>query len=188
MVAPEGIEPKDTLSFELPNWFDHVGNEHRAAREKVVLIDQTPFSKFEVEGPGALDFLNRIAANTIDRPVGSVTYTQLCNERGGVESDLTIARVDENRFFIVTGTAFGTHDFVWIQDQMPTDRSVVLRDITSVRAMINLCGPHARRVLERVTNDDVNNTAFAFGQCRPITVGSVPVLASRVTYIGELGY
>lgn len=186
--APERVEAKDTLSFGLPNWFEHVGNEHRAAREGVVLIDQSSFSKFEVEGPGALAFLNRIAANTIDRPVGSVTYTQLCNERGGVESDLTIARVADDRFFIVTGTAFGTHDFVWIHDHLPTDGSVTLLDSTSSRAMLNVCGPNARRLLECVSHDDLTNAAFPFGQCHEITLGSIPVLASRVTYIGELGY
>lgn len=186
--APEGVEAKDELTFSIPNWFEPVGEEHRAAREAVVLIDQSSFSKFEVEGPGALQFLNRIAANTIDKPVGSVTYTQLCNERGGVESDLTIARVAHSLFFIVTGTAFGTRDFVWIRDHLPSDGSVVLRDITSSRGMINVCGPRARILLESVSDDDLTNASFPFGQCRNITIASFPILASRVTYIGELGY
>ena len=186
--APQGVEAKDELSFGLPNWFEHVGEEHRAARERVVIIDQSSFCKIEVEGPGALAFLNNIAANNIDKPVGSVTYTQLCNERGGVESDLTIARVEENRFFIVTGTAFATHDFAWIRSHVPADGSVVLRDITSSRAMLNVCGPLARTLLERVSKDDLSNDSFPFAQCRNITIGDAPVLASRVTYVGELGY
>jgi 4-methylaminobutanoate oxidase (formaldehyde-forming) len=186
--APVGVEAKDELTFGLPNWFDYVGEEHRAARERVVLIDQSSFSKFEMKGSEALAFLNRIAANNIDKPVGSVTYTQLCNERGGVECDLTIARVDDQRFFIVTGTAFGTHDMFWIRSHMPTDGSVQLRDVTAERAMINVCGPLARTLLERVTKDDLTNAGFPFAQCRDITLGQISVLASRVTYVGELGY
>ena len=186
--APEGVEPKDELSFGLPNWFGPVGEEHRAARERVVLIDQSSFSKFEVEGPGALAFLNRLAVNNIDKPVGSVTYTQLCNARGGVEADLTISRIDDACFFIVTGTAFGTHDFAWIRNHLPADGSVTLRDDTSSPAMLNVCGPNARTLLERVCDDDLSNEAFSFAQCRDITIGYASALASRVTYIGELGY
>jgi sarcosine dehydrogenase len=186
--APEGVPAKDDLTFGLPNWFEQVGEEHRAARERVVLIDQSSFSKFEVEGQGAAAFVNRIAANSVDKPTGSVTYTQLCNERGGVECDLTIARIDDERFFIVTGTAFGTHDFVWIRQFLPKDGSVVLRDITSSRAMLNVCGPDSRTLLERVSKDDLSNAAFPFGHCGEITVGSTRVLACRVTYVGELGY
>jgi len=186
--APKGVDPVDELSFELPNWFEHVGEEHRAAREHVVLIDQSSFSKFEVEGPGAAIFLNRLAANNIDKPAGAVTYTQLCNERGGVESDLTIARTGDEKFFVVTGTAFGTHDLHWIQRHMPIDGSVSIRDITLEHAMINVCGPNARALLERVSNDDLSNDGFPFAQCREIVIAQVPVLASRVTYVGELGY
>ncbi|MFP6615601.1 MAG: FAD-dependent oxidoreductase, partial [Candidatus Hydrogenedentota bacterium] len=186
--APAGTDPKGELTFGIPNWFEHVGREHETARERVVLIDQSSFGKFEVEGPGAAAFLNHIAANNIDRPVGSVTYTQLCNPRGGVECDLTIARVEENRFFIVTGTAFSTHDFVWIRDHLPANESATLRDVTSEFAMINVCGPNARSLLQRLSKDDLTNEAFPFGQCREISIADTPVLASRVTYIGELGY
>ena len=186
--APEGIEPEDELTFGLPNWFEHVANEHQAARERVVLVDQSSFSKLEIEGPEALVFLNRLAANAIDRPVGSVTYTQMCNERGGVECDITIARLAENRFFIITGTAFGVHDSVWIKRHMSKDGSVMFRDVTSSYAMINVCGPNSRKLLEKVTKDDVSNEDFKFSQCRHITVGYAQVLALRVTYVGELGY
>lgn len=186
--APEGVEPEDKLTFGLPNWFEHVAKEHRAARERVVLIDQLSFSKFEIKGSKALDFLNWLAANNIDKPVGSVTYTQLCNERGGIECDITVARLAEDQFFIVTGTAFGVHDFTWIKNHIPKDGSIVLRDVTSSYAMINVCGPNSRKLVEKVTKDDISNENFMFSQCRHITVGYAPVVAFRVTYVGELGY
>jgi 4-methylaminobutanoate oxidase (formaldehyde-forming) len=186
--APDGVEPRDELTFDIPKWFEHVGNEHQAAREKVVLIDQSSFCKFEVAGPKALYFLNWLAANNIDKPVGSVTYTQLCNARGTVECDLTISRLADDRFFLVTGTAFGRHDTEWIKRQMPADGSVSLRDITAGLAVINVIGPQSRRLLERVTPDDVSNENFRHGKCKTITVGSAPVTALRITYVGELGY
>jgi sarcosine dehydrogenase len=186
--APSGAAPEDSLTFGIPNWFEHVAAEHRAARESVVLIDQSSFSKFEVAGTGALDFLNGVAANDVNRPVGSTIYTQLCNERGGIEADITISRVAENSFFIITGTAFGVHDFIWLKTHLPKDNSVTLREVTSSFAMINVCGPLSRQLLMRVSDDEFSNEGFAFGQCREVVVGYAPVLAIRVTYIGELGY
>jgi sarcosine dehydrogenase len=186
--APPGVTPMDTLSFGIPNWFDYAALEHRAARESVVLIDQSSFSKFEVTGPGALSFLNDAAAAQINRPVGAVIYTQLCNQRGGIEADITISRLAENRFFIVTGTAFGVHDMMWLKRRLPKDGSVAIRDVTSSYAMLNICGPFSRKLLEMVSEDDVSNEGFPFGQCREATIGYAPVLALRVTYIGELGY
>lgn len=186
--APEGVEPKDELNFEMPNWFKYVAAEHKAARENVVLIDQTPFSKIEVEGPGALKFLNYVAANEIDKPVGSVTYTQLCNEKGNVESDITIARIEDQKFLIVTGTAFGLHDMEWLKRHLPDDYSVYLRDASSAYGVINVIGPKSRKLLEKVSPDDISNNGFKFSTCRNITIGYAPVVALRVTYVGELGY
>ena len=186
--APDGVDPRDELSFEIPNWFEHVGNEHKSARENVVLIDQSSFNKFEIEGPGALFFLNWLAANNIDKPVGNVTYTQLCNARGTIEADITIARMAEDRFLLITGTALGLHDSQWIKRHMPTDGSVSLRDVTSALAVINVIGPHSRMLLEKVTADDISNPNFRYGKCKLIAVGSAPVDALRVTFVGELGY
>ncbi len=186
--APPGVELEDRLTFGIPNWFEHVASEHKAAREAVVLIDQSSFGKFEVTGPGALSFLNHVAAGNMDRPVGATTYTQLCNNRGGIEADITVSRVSENRFFIVTGTAFGVHDFMWLKSHLPQDGSAALRDVTSSFAMINVCGPLSRTLLMRVSDDDFSNEAFPFGQCREVVIDYAPVLALRVTYIGELGY
>jgi len=186
--APEGIEPKDELTFEVPNWFEHVGNEHRAARESVILIDQSSFCKFEIEGPEAFEFLNRLAANNIDKPVGSITYTQLCNARGTIESDITVTRLAEDKFFLVTGTAFGLHDAEWIKKHMPKDGSVVFKDVTSALAVINVIGPNSRKLLEKVTRDDIGNEELMFGKCKTLSVGCASVTALRVTYGGELGY
>jgi 4-methylaminobutanoate oxidase (formaldehyde-forming) len=186
--APAGVEPKDDPSFEKANWFDHVAAEHRAVRERVALIDQTSFSKFEVIGPEALKALQRLAAADVSKAIGSVIYTQLCNDRGGIECDLTLARLDENHFYGVTGSTFGTHDLHWIASNLPRDGTVFLRDITSSRATINLCGPFARRVLELVTEEDVSNQALPFARCKQITIGAAPALAVRIGYVGELGW
>jgi sarcosine dehydrogenase len=186
--APAGVERKDELTFGLPNWFKYVGEEHRAVREQAAVIDQSSFNKFELEGPGALSFLNRIASNQMDRPPGSVVYTQLCNDRGGIEADITVTRIAEDRFFIVSGTAFGARDRSWISRSLPSDGSVRLHDVTSAYAVLNVCGPESRRLMEKVSSADFSNDAFPFACWRPITVGCSPARCLRITYVGELGY
>jgi 4-methylaminobutanoate oxidase (formaldehyde-forming) len=187
--APAGSEAVDRPSFESrPNWFVSVGNECRAARERAVLIDQSSFSKYELAGPGALDALQRLAANDLDKPAGTLIYTQLCNERGGIEADLTFARLDEDRFYMVTGSAFGVRDIGWIGKHLPTDGSVTVQELTSARATINLAGPRARDILAMVADGDVSNAAFPYMSARSLRIGYAPVLALRVTYVGELGY
>jgi 4-methylaminobutanoate oxidase (formaldehyde-forming) len=186
--APPGVERKDELTFGLPNWFDHVGQEHRAVRDHVAVIDQSSFNKFELEGPGALQFLNRIASNQMDRPPGSVVYTQLCNDRGGIEADITVTRIAEDRFFIVSGTAFGARDRSWISKSLPSDGSARLHDVTSAYAVLNVCGPESRSLIEKISSGDLSNDAFPFACWRPITVGCAPVRCLRITYVGELGY
>jgi 4-methylaminobutanoate oxidase (formaldehyde-forming) len=186
--APPGMERMDRPSFHRPNWFAPVAAEHRAVRERVALIDQSSFSKFELTGAGALAAIDRLAAARMDRPIGSVVYTQLCNERGGIECDLTITRLAEDRFYIVTGSGFAVHDSQWIGQHLPEDGSARLTDVTSGRAVIDLCGPRAREVLARVTEQDVSNTAFPFATAGEITLGAAPVLAIRIGYVGELGW
>ena len=186
--APEGIDPKDDHTFEVPNWFEHVAAEHKNARENVVLIDQSSFCKFEVKGPGALRFLNRLSANQIDRPVGKVIYTQMCNQRGTIECDLTIGRLAEDRFFLVVGTAFGLRVSWWINDHMPTDGSVSFKELTSAFAVINVIGPKSRELLQKLTSVDISNESFPFGTCKNFSLGYAPVMSFRITYVGELGY
>ncbi len=186
--APEGVEPLDRPSFEEPNWFTHVGAEHRAVREGVALVDQTSFAKFEITGPGAMAAVQWLSVADMEKPVGSAIYTQLCNERGGIECDLTMTRTAPDSWYVVTGAAFGAHDMGWIRDNAPADGTVIVRDLTSARAVVNLCGPRSRDVLQSVCHDDVSNEGFPYATAREITIGSAPVLALRIGYTGELGW
>jgi 4-methylaminobutanoate oxidase (formaldehyde-forming) len=170
------------------DWSFAIAAEHKATRERVALFDVTSFSKVEVGGPGALRFLQYLAANEMDKPLGTITYTQLLNRRGGIECDLTVTRLGEDRFRLITGTAFGTHDLHWIRQHLPDDGSVYASDLTSSFCCVGLWGPKARDVLQQVTEDDIGNEAFPYLTARSIAVGEVPVLALRVTYVGELGW
>jgi 4-methylaminobutanoate oxidase (formaldehyde-forming) len=186
--AKKGQVPKDIYSFNRQNWFENVGAEHKACREAAVLFDQTSFAKFALKGPDALPALNWICANDVNKPVGSLTYTQMLNDKGGIECDLTVARVGENEFYIVTGTGFATHDFDWINRNIPEGMNCQLFDITSSNAVLSLMGPKARAILEAVTKDDVSHGGFAFGTHKLISIAACPVRALRVTYVGELGW
>ncbi|MCU1400489.1 MAG: FAD-dependent oxidoreductase [Acidimicrobiales bacterium] len=186
--APVGVEAVDRPSFAKPNWFDHVGEEALAVRNRVALVDQTSFAKFEITGPGALAAVQHLSVADMDKSVGTVTYTQLCNERGGIECDLTMSRTAEDSWYVVTGAAFGAHDMGWIRANSPDDGSVIVRDLTSARAVINVCGPLSREVLQSVCEDDLSNAAFKYGRARDITIGSAPVWAMRIGYTGELGW
>lgn len=186
--AAPGEEARDRYSFERPNWFEAVGREHTACRERVALFDQTSFAKYLVEGKDAEAALSFLCANNIARPPGALTYTQLLNARGGIECDLTVARLSEDRFYIVTGTGFATHDAHWIASNIPAGLDARLSDVTSSRAVLSLFGPRARDVLAACTPDDVSNAAFPFATCRTISIAGAPVLALRITYVGELGW
>jgi len=186
--APEGVEPRDVYSFGRQNWFEHVGAEHAAIREGVGVFDQTSFAKFEVIGPDAEAALSWVCANDVAKPVGRLTYTQLLNSRGGIECDLTVGRLAHDRFYIVTGTGFATHDAGWIRDNVPAGLNAHLVDVTSSRAVLALMGPRARDVLSAVCRDDVSHEGFPFATVREICVAGAPVLALRVTYVGELGW
>ncbi|MBI5963518.1 MAG: FAD-dependent oxidoreductase [Chloroflexi bacterium] len=184
-VATHGHEPR---GWARQNWSRAIGHEHLMTRENAGLFDETSFNKFEVRGSGALNFLNTVCANEIDQPIGTIVYTQALNKRGGIECDFTVTRLAEDRFFIVTGTAFGQHDMSWLSLNMPEDGTVAIEDVGSAYACIGLWGPKARKILEKVTSDDVSNAGFPYMTNRRITIGDIPVLASRVTYVGELGW
>jgi sarcosine dehydrogenase len=186
--AGAGVEAVDRPSFGRPNWFEPVGAAHHAIRNGVGLIDQSSFAKFEISGPGALDAVQWLSVANMDTAIGNVVYTQLCNEHGGIECDLTMVRTALDKWYVVTGAAFGAHDMGWIRANSPTDGSVSIRDLTSARAVINLCGPRSRDVLQAVSEDDVSTASFRYAQAREITVGSAPVLALRIGYVGELGW
>jgi sarcosine dehydrogenase len=186
--APPGVDPVDRPSFGEPNWFDAVGAAHHAVRNGVGLIDQTSFAKFEISGPGALAAVQWLSVADMDKSIGTITYTQLCNEKGGVECDLTMVRTSADAWYVVTGSAFGAHDMGWIRSHCPDDGSVAIHDVTSARAVLNLCGPLSRDVLQSVSEDDVSNERFRYGRARQITIGAAPVLALRIGYVGELGW
>ena len=186
--APDGVATEDVYSFGRGNWFKAVGAEHRAARERVALFDQSSFAKFEMRGKDAAAALSWIAANDAARPPGRLTYTQMLNSRGGIEADLTLARLAPDLYYIVTGTGFRTHDFAWIRQNIPSGFDATLTDVTEDYGTLSLMGPRARDVLAAVTGADVTNAAFPFGAVREIAVAGRPVRALRVTYVGELGW
>ncbi len=186
--APEGVTPIDEPSFTWPNWFEHVGNEHKAVRDSVAMIDQSSFAKMDIKGPGALGALQNLCISNLDRAVGSVIYTQMLNENAGIEADLTFCRLGEDHFYAVTGTAYGDHDFGWIRQHIPKDGSVQTVDVTSGYAVINLCGPKSRDVLTSVAEEAVDNAALPFAKSARLTIGAAPVLAMRTAFTGELSF
>ena len=185
--APPGTEARDVYSMGRQNWFGPVGQEHAHVRAHAGLFDQSSFAKYELTGPRAAEALEWICANRVAREVGRLTYTQLLNSRGGIEADLTVARLAKDHFYIVTGTGFRTHDFGWIADHLPAN-GAVLSDVTEGWGTLSLMGPRARDILARATPDDVSNGAFPFGHARQIIIAGTPVRALRVTYVGELGW
>ncbi|MCV2864471.1 GcvT family protein [Albidovulum sediminicola] len=185
--APEGVEARDIYAMGRQNWFPHVGEEHRHVREAVGLFDQSSFAKYEVTGRDAARALDYVCANDVTKAPGRLTYTQLLNTRGGIEADLTVARLAEDRFYIVTGTGFRTHDLAWIAEHLP-EGDVAIRDITEDWGTLSLMGPRAREVLARVTDADVSDVAFPFGHVREISIAGATVRALRITYVGELGW
>jgi sarcosine dehydrogenase len=180
--------PEDIYSYGRQNWFDAVGREHAAVRERVAVFDQTSFAKALVVGRDAEKALSWIAANDVTKPPGHILYTQMLNARGGIECDLTVSRLSEEEYYVVTGTGFATHDFDWITRSIPVGLDARLVDVTSAYAVLSVMGPLSRDVLQALTGDDLSNAAFPFGRVRRITLAGAPVLALRVTYVGELGF
>ncbi|HLO19442.1 MAG TPA: FAD-dependent oxidoreductase [Sphingomicrobium sp.] len=183
-----GEKAEDHYSYERQNWFDAVGREHGAARERVAVFDQTSFAKFVLVGRDAEKALSWIAANDVAKPSGHLVYTQMLNDRGGIECDLTVSRLSPTEYYIVTGTGFATHDFDWISRSIPEGLDARLIDVTSSNAVLSVMGPRSRDVLQSLTDHDMSNTGFPFGRMKRITLANAPVLALRVTYVGELGW
>jgi len=170
------------------HWSPAIAAEHQATRKRAGLFDETSFSKIEVSGPGALAFLQHLCDNEMDRPEGSITYTQMLNRRGGIECDFTVTRLERDRFFIVTGTAFGNHDLAWMRKHQPEDGSVLIDDVTAGQACLGIWGPRARDIVQPLTDADLSNGAFPYLTARRMRIATVPCLALRVTYVGELGW
>jgi 4-methylaminobutanoate oxidase (formaldehyde-forming) len=182
-----GAEQKN-WGWTRPPSFDLVAEEVRAARERVALFDMTSFGKIDVRGRNALGFLQRLAANDLDRPVGSIVYTQFLNPKGGIESDVTVTRVAENEFRLISGTSFVAGDMGWMRLHQPDDGSVVIEDVTDRLGCLGLWGPEAREVLQAVSTTDVSNAAFPYMTACVVDIQGAAAWAQRVSYAGELGW
>jgi len=186
--APAGVEPRDTYSYGRANWFEHAGAEHRVVREDVAMFDQTSFAQFRLTGVDAMRQLNRICANDIGVAPGRIVYTQWLNERAGIEADLTVTRIAEDDFRIITSGETEIRDFDYLNRRLDRDARIQLTNETSACAVLSVMGPRSREVLQALTPDDLSHAAFPFATSRDIELGYTRVRASRITYVGELGF
>ena len=186
--APSPAEAHYRYSYERQNWFEYSAAEHRATRERVALFDQSSFAKFVVEGTDAARALGRICAAEVDVPPGRVVYTQWLNERGGIEADLTVTRESAERFLVVSACATQTRDLEWLRRQLPREARAVAVDISGAYAVLALMGPESRALLGALSVGDFTNGGFPFGTSRIIDLGYARVRATRITYVGELGW
>ncbi len=186
--APKGVEPKVEYSWGRQNWFEYSAAEHRAARENVTLMDYSVMGKILVQGRDAEKYLNRICANNAAVPVGKIVYTQWLNETGTIEADLTVTRLAEDQFLILTGDKTTNHAQAWLRRHIPTDAHAFITNITSAYSVLSVQGPKSRDFLSSVTHADISNEAFPFLTMQEIDIGYAPVKALRITYVGELGW
>ncbi len=186
--APKGVEPKYEYSYGRQNWFEHSAAEHNAVRESVGLFDQSSFAKFRLEGRDAVGVLNNVCANDVDHRPGRLIYTQWLNERGGIEADLTVTRLNEETFLIVTAAETEVRDFAWLKAHIPGDANCVLTNVTSGMGVISIMGPRSRELLQSLTPADMSHAAFPFATSQEIEIAYARVRASRITFVGELGW
>lgn len=185
---PENVGTEEVPTFGRSNAWDFVAAEHAAVRTGVGVIDQSSFSKFDITGRGALALLQRVAGADVDTPVGGITYTQLLNRRGGIEADVTVTRLSDDHFYLVTGSGFGRHDVTFLLQHAPTDGTVIITDVTSGFGVLNVCGPKSRDVVASLSTIDFSNTAFPYMTAQRVDLGWAPVIALRAGYVGELGW
>jgi heterotetrameric sarcosine oxidase gamma subunit len=187
--APPGFEPKvEQLSWGRQNWFPWWADEHRAAREAVILMDMSFMSKFWVAGRDAGRVLNHISANDVDGETGRITYTQWLNDRGTLEADLTVTKLGDAEFLVVVTDTMHRHAETWMRRHVPGDAQATVTDVTSAYCQINVQGPRSRELLQTLTSADLSNEAFPFRTAREIDIGLARALCIRITYVGELGY
>ena len=186
--APKGVEPKYEYTFHRQNWFDYSAAEHMAVRENVGLYDLSSMANFVMQGKDALAVLQKVCGNNIDAPLGKVVYTQMLNARGGIEADISVTRLKEDKFFIVTAGATALRDFDYIERAIPEGAHAFLIDVSSAYSMFGLMGPKSRDVLGKLTDADLSNQAFPFGTAKEIGVGFATALAMRMSFAGELGW
>ncbi len=186
--ARPGQEREYRYTYGRQNWFGNCAEECLAVRDRVALFDQSCFAKFLVTGPDACAVLERISANRIDVPAGRIVYTQWLNELGGIEADLTVTRLDETSFLVVTSAASETRDLAWLRRHVPAELRCAVSNVTSGLATLGLMGPRSRALLEQLSGEDLSNAAFPFATSREIEIGYARVRACRITYVGELGW
>lgn len=186
--APTGVTPQYEYSYGRQNWFQHSAAEHNAVRDNVGLFDLTSFAKFQVQGPDSMAALNLICANNVDVAPGRTVYTQWLNERGGIEADLTVTRIAADDYFVVTAGATQIRDFHWLKDHIGADARAYVTDVTSAHAVLAVMGPQSRALLSGIVDADLSNEAFPFGASRDIDIGYARVRATRLSYVGELGW
>jgi 4-methylaminobutanoate oxidase (formaldehyde-forming) len=186
--APEGVEPAYEYSYGRQNWFEYSAAEHRACREGAALFDQSSLAKLLVQGPDAADVLNRISSADVDVEPGTSVYTTWLNEHGGIEADLTVNRLDEDRFLVITAFSTQVKDADWALRHTPDGARAALTDVTSGWATLGVFGPDARRIVAPLTDADLGNEAFPFGTLQEIDLAYARAIAVRRTYMGELGW
>ncbi|MCG8632613.1 MAG: FAD-dependent oxidoreductase, partial [Desulfobacterales bacterium] len=186
--APEGIVPEYEYAWDRQNWFGYSADEHMNIRENVGIYDLTSMGKFLMQGKDAESVLQMICANNVARPVGKVVYTQMLNERGGIEGDITVTKMAGDKFFIVTAGATTTRDFDWISRHIPEDAHAVLTDVTWSYTMLGVMGPKSRDLLSKITDEDLSNEAFPFATAKEIDAGYATAFAVRMSFVGELGW
>lgn len=186
--APEGVEPKYEYSFGKQNWFEYNAAEHKAAREKVVMFDQSSFSKYLVQGRDSCKVLQRISSANVDVEIGRMVYTHWLNERGGIEADLTVTRMAEDQYWIVSGAAQTIKDIDWLNRHIGEDEFCCVSDITNAWAVMGVMGPDSRALLTETLNHDMSTEHFPFGSFQPVELGATRAYAARVSYVGELGW
>ncbi|HEX4678153.1 MAG TPA: FAD-dependent oxidoreductase [Gaiellaceae bacterium] len=186
--APEGVERADDHTFRRPSWLAHVAAECQGVRERVGVLDQTSFAKYELSGPGARALLDRLCANTLPAATGRISLTQMCTPRGGIECDVTVTMLADDRFYVVSAAATETHDLAWIEKHAPGDGSVLVDNVTSKVGVLTIAGPRSRELLQRISSADFSDQGFPFFRGRELSIGSVPVRALRLSYVGELGW
>ena len=186
--APEGVDPVYEYSWGRQNWFSHSAQEHMAVRQTVGLFDQTSFAKFLLQGLDAEPVLQRLMANDVAVEPGSLVYTAMLNAKGGIVSDLTVNRISEDTYMIVTSAGSVTRDYTWMRRHIPDDARTTLTDVSSSYAVLSVMGPRSRDLLSHLTDSDLSNEAFPFLTSKEIYLGYAPVRASRITYVGELGW
>ena len=183
----EEFDVPERTGWEGMWWSPIIGAEHQAVRNRVGMFDLTAFQKLDVVGPGALDYIEYMTVYRMDRPIGRAVYTPLVNSFGGIVSDLTIQRLGEDHFRVITGGGVGMHDLAWFRKHLPEDGSVHIQDITSSLAVVGVWGPRARDMLQSVCDTDLSNEAFPFSTVQEIILGAIPASALRISYVGRVG-